>query len=60
MPKRTTPRPSNAEIEEAFLLQTLRRLENPQQRYIFTLIVDLISAGMAASQAAKPKRTANV
>jgi hypothetical protein len=35
--------------EERFLMQSLRRLRNADQRYIFTLIADLISLGLAAS-----------
>jgi hypothetical protein len=55
MAKRTE-KPSTAEIEERFLLQSLRRLSNPEQRYIFTLIVDLISLGLASHKAPTRKR----
>lgn len=43
-----TAKPSAVEIEERFLLQSLRRLSNPEQRYFFTLIADLISLGLAS------------
>jgi len=36
-----------AEVEERFLLQALHRLRTPEQRYVFTLLADLISQGMA-------------
>jgi hypothetical protein len=39
---------SPKEVEERFLLQSLERLNTPEQRYIFTLIADLISMGLAA------------
>jgi len=46
---------SPKEIEERFLLQSLHRLRSPNQRYIFTMIADLISLGLAASKAELPK-----
>jgi hypothetical protein len=51
-----TEKKSAASAEERFLLQSLRRLNNPDQRYLFTLLVDLISTGLAAS--ANQKRPA--
>ncbi len=45
-----TPRKtiSPSEVDEKFLLQALRRLPTPEQRYVFTLMADLISHGLAA------------
>ena len=43
-----TPSISATEVEERFLLQSLRRLRTPEQRYVFTLMADLISQGMMA------------
>ncbi len=39
---------SPSQVEEQFLLAALRRLQSPEQRYIFTLMADLISHGLAA------------
>lgn len=44
---KTTP-PS--QVEEEFLLAALRRLKTAEQRYIFTLMADLISHGLAAQK----------
>ena len=49
------PRNGTKSAEERFLLQSLRRLRNPDQRYIFTLLVDLISHGLAATKNHAPK-----
>jgi len=49
------PKSSPNEIEERFLLQSLHRLRNPNQRYIFTMIADLISLGLAATKADLPE-----
>jgi len=38
----------NEEVEEAFLLESLRRLHKPEVRYIFTLMADVLSHGLAA------------
>jgi hypothetical protein len=51
-------KPSASEIEERFLLQSLRRLSNPEQRYFFTLIADLISTGLAAHKSPAGKGSA--
>jgi len=57
MVKRTGKK-SAASAEERFLLQSLRRLRTAEQRYMFTLIVDLVSAGLAATESrAKRKKT---
>ena len=40
---------SAASEEEHFLLQSLRRLQHPDQRYLFTLMVDLLSMGLASA-----------
>ncbi|HUO99776.1 MAG TPA: hypothetical protein VMU01_13975 [Rhizomicrobium sp.] len=45
-----TGKKAAASVEERFLLQCLNRLNDPDQRYIFTLLVDLISQGLAASK----------
>jgi len=50
-----TRKKSAASTEEQFLLQCLNRLPNPNQRYIFTLIVDLISHGLAATKGRTPR-----
>lgn len=49
MAKRTD-RTTQTEMDERFLLQSLGRLKNPEQRYVFTLIADIISLGLAASK----------
>ena len=46
--RKSTPSISATEVEERFLLQALRRLRTPEQRYVFTLMADLISHGMLA------------
>ena len=46
--RKSKPSISTAEVEERFLLQALRRLRTPEQRYIFTLMADLMSHGMLA------------
>ena len=48
--RRTNKPISPAQVEEQFLLVALRRLESPEQRYIFTLMADLISQGLAAQE----------
>jgi hypothetical protein len=50
-----TDKSTPKEIEERFLLQSLRRLRNPNQRYVFTMIADLISLGLAVSKNENPK-----
>lgn len=57
MRKTSTINPS-AEVEELFLLQALHRLRTPEQRYIFTLMADLISQGMLSQDNPKPISTA--
>jgi hypothetical protein len=49
--RKSTPSISTAEVEERFLLQALRRLRTPEQRYVFTLMADLMSHGMLADAA---------
>jgi hypothetical protein len=44
-----TEKKSAASVEERFLLQCLHRLNDENQRYLFTLMVDLLSQGLAAS-----------
>lgn len=44
----TKLKPASLEVEEAFVLDSLRRLQTPEVRYIFTLMVDLLSQGLAA------------
>jgi len=39
-----------ASTEERFLLECLRRLHSPDQRYLFTLIADLVSVGLASTK----------
>ena len=39
------------EVEERFLLQALHRLRTEEQRYVFTLMADLLSQGMVAQTA---------
>ena len=39
---------SAASEEERFLLRGLRRLHNSDQRYLFTLMADLLSIGLAS------------
>ena len=46
--RKSTPSISATEVEERFLLQALRRLRTPEQRYVFTLMADLMSHGMLA------------
>jgi len=43
---------SPSQVEEQFLLEALRRLKTAEQRYIFTLMADLISHGLALQKAA--------
>jgi hypothetical protein len=50
-----TDKSTPKEIEERFLLQSLRRLRNPNQRYVFTMIADLISLGLASAKNENPK-----
>ena len=46
--RKRSPNPTSVEVEERFLLQALHRLRTAEQRYVFTLMADLISQGMAA------------
>jgi hypothetical protein len=46
--RKRSPNTTSVEVEERFLLQALHRLRTPEQRYIFTLMADLLSHGMAA------------
>lgn len=55
MSKRTTD-VSAKEVEEQFLLHALRRLRTPEQRYVFTLMADLMSLGLAAQASATVKK----
>jgi hypothetical protein len=50
-----TAKTTTKEIEERFLLHALQRLRTPEQRYVFTLMADLISVGLAS---AAEKKTA--
>jgi len=58
MMAKSTGRKTQAEMDEHFLLQSLNRLKSSQQRYIFTLIADLISQGMAATGARRLNKPA--
>jgi hypothetical protein len=49
MTKRTTKTLAN-QAEERFLLQSLQRLHTPELRYVFTLMADLLSAGLASHE----------
>lgn len=51
MMAKNTGKTSQAEIDRRFLLQSLNRLKDPDQRYMFTLIADLVSRGLAATEA---------
>ncbi len=46
---------SQSEVEERFLLHALRRLHTPEQRYVFTLMADLLSLGLASHALAAKK-----
>lgn len=48
--RKPSPITAAAEVEERFLLQALHRLRTAEQRYVFTLMADLISHGMVAQQ----------
>lgn len=52
---KSTVKHASVDVEEAFLLESLRRLHKPQVRYIFTLMADVLSHGLVA-QAEKRKR----
>lgn len=49
---------TNKEIEERFLLHALQRLHSPEQRYVFTLMADLISIGLASHPIPEQKKAA--
>lgn len=55
MSKRTTD-VSAKDVEEQFLLHALHRLRTPEQRYVFTLMADLMSLGLAAQVSTTPKK----
>jgi len=46
---------AQTDVEERFLLQALERLRTQEQRYIFTLMADLISQGMAAQDGGRKR-----
>jgi hypothetical protein len=46
--RKRSPITAEVAVEERFLLQALHRLRTPEQRYVFTLMADLISQGMLA------------
>lgn len=46
------------EIEERFLLHALQRLRSPEQRYVFTLMADLISIGLASHPIPEQRKAA--
>jgi hypothetical protein len=48
--RKPSPITAAAEVEERFLLQALHRLHTAEQRYVFTLMADLISHGLVAQQ----------
>jgi hypothetical protein len=48
---------SAKEVEEQFLLHALHRLRTPEQRYIFTLMADLLSLGLAAQASATLRKS---
>jgi hypothetical protein len=50
--RKRSANPAQTEVEERFLLQALHRLRTPEQRYVFTLMADLISQGMVAQTSA--------
>lgn len=52
--KRNTTTPET-DVEERFLMQALQRLRTQEQRYIFTLMADLISQGMAAHDSGRKR-----
>lgn len=41
-------KPADIAVEEAFVLESLRRLKTAEVRYIFTQMVDILSEGLAA------------
>jgi hypothetical protein len=45
--RKRSPITAAIEVEERFLLQALHRLRTAEQRYVFTLMADLISHGLA-------------
>jgi hypothetical protein len=49
--RKRSPITAAIEVEERFLLQALHRLRTAEQRYVFTLMADLISQGMATQEA---------
>jgi hypothetical protein len=49
---------TQTDIDKCFLLQSLKRLKDPEQRYVFTLIADLISLGLEAAKAPRQDRAA--
>ena len=50
---RRTGKKSATSEEKRFVLHSLHRLKNADQRYLFTLMVDVISIGLAAAQSRK-------
>ncbi len=59
MSKRTA-KITNKEIEERFLLHALQRLRSPEQRYVFTLMADLISIGLASHAIPEQKKPTSI
>jgi hypothetical protein len=48
---------TQTDIDKRFLLQSLKRLKDPEQRYVFTLIADLVSLGLEATKIQRHDRT---
>jgi hypothetical protein len=55
MAKRTG-KTAQSETDRRFLLQSLKRLKDPEQRYVFTQIADLISLGIEATMMRRRNR----
>ena len=54
--RKPSPISTASEVEERFLMQALHRLRTPEQRYVFTLMADLISQGMEAQGASNEQK----
>jgi hypothetical protein len=54
--RKPSPNNSAVEVEERFLLQALHRLRTEEQRYVFTLMADLLSQGMLAQTMAEDRK----
>lgn len=50
--RKRSPTNTAVEVEERFLLQALHRLRTEEQRYVFTLMADLLSQGLVAQTVA--------